>query len=202
MVAQASDNRLFCLVGTGAVSPNQDLFHPYSSPVNFFPAIPVPSIARLKEPHYSVKLEVAQHRSNKARLTRQVRVNPCRECFSTKKGKLWSQQRPFANDRQNLTLLPVVASFLLNLSRWLLGPRTIPAESFWRDELSGVCVTSFRSNDYGGTACKFCRLHRGGGWQSWFVEPTKLTHYSSVETASPATAGARLYLPRFPPNFK
>ena len=34
---------------------------------------------------------------------------------------------------------------------------------------------------YGGTACKFCRLHRGWGWQSSFVEPTKLTRCTSVE---------------------
>ena len=36
---------------------------------------------------------------------------------------------------------------------------------------------------YGGTACKFCRLHRGCRRQSWFVEPTKLTRHTSVHQA-------------------
>ena len=36
------------------------------------------------------------------------------------------------------------------------------------------------SRYYGGTACKFCMLHRGRGWQDSFVEPTKLTRCTSV----------------------
>ena len=34
---------------------------------------------------------------------------------------------------------------------------------------------------YGGTGHKFCGLHRGCGWQTSFVEPTKLMPCTSVE---------------------
>ena len=34
---------------------------------------------------------------------------------------------------------------------------------------------------YGGTGHKFCRLHRGRGWQTSLVEPTKLMPCTSVE---------------------
>ena len=33
--------------------------------------------------------------------------------------------------------------------------------------------------------CKFCGLHRGFGWQSPFVEPTKLTRCTAVDFLFP-----------------